>query len=420
VLVHGEASSRQSVEVEVRAEGSAVDAGWALTLQALLFAFLGGMILNLMPCVFPVLSIKVLAFMSQREHELKLQRRHAWVYAAGILVSFWGLTALLLVLRAAGDQIGWGFQLQSPGFVACLAFLLFFLGLSLVGVIEIGGSFAGVGQGLVSGEGYASSFFTGVLATVVATPCTAPFMGSAVGFALAQPVPVVAGVFTALGAGLALPYMAIAWFPFLGRALPKPGRWMETFKQAMAFPVFGTVIWLVWVYGLQTDVHGVLRLLTGILLVALSAWMVGRFPSWLTKGVAGLLVAAALGLALSRDVESKWEPYSMARVAELRAQHRAVFVDFTAAWCVSCKVNELLALRPKKVTEAFARKKVVLVKGDWTSNDPQITDALRAFGRSGVPFYVLYYTERGIEQVVTFPEVLTPQIVLNALEKLPE
>jgi thiol:disulfide interchange protein DsbD len=378
------------------------------------------MILNLMPCVFPVLSIKVLAFMSQKDHELGRQRRHALVYAAGILVSFWALTGLLLALRAAGEQIGWGFQLQAPAFVAVLACVLFFFGLSLVGVFEISGAFMGLGQGLTSREGFSGSFFTGVLATIVATPCTAPLMGSAVGFALSQPVPVVFGVFSALAAGLALPYVALAWFPAAGRLLPRPGRWMETFKELMAFPVFGTVIWLIWVYGLQTDVHGVLRLLAGLLLVALGAWALGRFRSRAASAFAVACAALGLWTALSRPAQSGWQPYSEPAVAELRARHEPVFVDFTAAWCVSCKVNELVALQGSDVQTAFARKKVHLVKGDWTSRDPQITRALQQFGRSGVPFYVLYYFKDGAEQTVTLPEILTSRIVLDALERIPQ
>jgi thiol:disulfide interchange protein/DsbC/DsbD-like thiol-disulfide interchange protein len=421
----GPPGKREAVEIEVRVAGGATSGaggGWAAWLQAILFAFVGGLILNLMPCVFPVLSIKVLAFMSQKDHEIHLQRRHALVYALGIVLSFWLLTGVLLALRAAGEQIGWGFQLQSPGFVAVLACGLFFFGLNLAGVFEIGGSVLGLGQGLTRGEGYVSSFFTGVLATVVATPCTAPFMGSAIGFALAQPVAIVFAVFTALALGLAVPYVALAWFPSAGRHLPRPGRWMETFKQAMAFPVFGTVVWLVWVFGLQTDVHGVLRLLSALLLLGLGAWAMGRYPGRVGAILAACLAAAALYVALSRSAPSKqrWEPYSAALVSELRAKSEPVFIDFTAAWCVSCKVNELVALSPRSVLDEFERKKVRMIKGDWTTQDPQITEALRQFGRSGVPFYVLYYRDARGEQVVTLPEVLTPRTVLDALARIPE
>jgi DsbC/DsbD-like thiol-disulfide interchange protein/cytochrome c biogenesis protein CcdA len=424
VIEYGPPGKRQALEIQARGPQSAAPVGEAPGtlfewLRAILFAFLGGMILNLMPCVFPVLSIKVLAFMSQKDHHAQLQRRHALVYAVGIVASFWGLTGLLLALRAAGEQVGWGFQLQSPPFVAALACVLFFLGLSLAGVFEIGGSLLGVGRGLISGEGYASSFFTGVLATVVATPCTAPLMGSAVGFALGQPLPVVFAVFTALAFGLAFPYVALAWFPAFGKVLPRPGRWMETFKQLMSFPVFGTVIWLVWVYVLQTDAQGVLRLLGGLLLISLGGWAMGRYPSRKAAGLAVALGALGFWVAISHGTQSKWESYTAARVAELRAQHQSVLVDFTAAWCVSCKVNELIALQSSQVAAEFERKKINLIKGDWTLNDPQITETLRQFGRSGVPFYILYYFKDGAEQVVTLPEVLTPQVVLQALEKIP-
>lgn len=423
VIQFGEKGARQSVEVRAAVGGGVVEAeqgGWSAWLQALIFALLGGLVLNLMPCVFPVLSIKVLAFMKQKDHEIHLQRRHALVYALGIVLSFWVLTAVLLILRAAGEQIGWGFQLQSPAFVAVLAGALFFFGLNLAGVFEIGGSVLGAGQGLTRGEGYVSSFFTGVLATVVATPCTAPFMGSAIGFALSQPVVVVFGVFTALALGLALPYVALAWFPAAGNRLPRPGRWMETFKQAMAFPVFATVIWLVWVYGLQTDVHGVLRILAALLVLSIGAWALGRYPGRRGAVVAAILALLALWISFSKSSESKWEPYSAALVTELRAKREPVFIDFTAAWCVSCKVNELVALSPNAVVAEFKRKKVRLVKGDWTTNDPQITEALRQFGRSGVPYYVLYYYDGRAEQVLSLPEVLLPNTVLDALAKIPE
>jgi thiol:disulfide interchange protein DsbD len=421
LLESGPQGHRTSVEIAAPMSGGMAGAeGWSAWLRALVFAFVGGLILNLMPCVFPVLSIKVLAFMRQKDHEIHLQRRHALVYALGVVLSFWMLTAVLLGLRAAGEQIGWGFQLQSPAFVAVLAGALFFFGLSLAGVFEIGGSVLGAGQALTRGESYHSSFFTGVLATVVATPCTAPFMGSAVGFALSQPLPVVFGVFTALALGLALPYVALAWFPSAGRLLPRPGRWMETFKQLMAFPVFATVIWLVWVYGLQTDVHGVLRVLVALLLLSIGGWALGRYPGRNGKIVAGVMAALALWISMAKPAQSSWEPYSQALVTELRSRHEPVFVDFTAAWCVSCKVNELVALNPDRVVSEFKRKKVKLIKGDWTNNDPQITEALRQFGRSGVPFYVLYYFDGRSEQVMTLPEVLTPQTVLDALAKIPE
>lgn len=421
LIEYGPKERRASAEIAAPVSGGMVGSeGWSAWLQALIFAFLGGLILNLMPCVFPVLSIKVLAFMKQKDHEIHLQRRHALVYALGVILAFWTLTAVLLGLRAAGEQIGWGFQLQSPAFVAVLAGMLFFFGLSLVGVFEIGGAVLGAGQALTRGEGYVSSFFTGVLATLVATPCTAPFMGSAVGYALSQPLPIVFGVFTALALGLALPYVALAWFPNAGRLLPRPGRWMETFKQLMAFPIFATVIWLVWVYGLQTDVHGVLRVLSALLLLSIGGWAMGRYRGRIGKGVAVAMAALAVWTSLSVTSRSRWEPYSQVLVTNLRSKHETVFIDFTAAWCVSCKVNELIALSSDKVVAEFKRKKVRLVKGDWTTHDPQITEALRQFGRSGVPFYVLYYFDGQREQVMTLPEVLTPQTVLDVLAKIPE
>ena len=376
--------------------------GWAL-----LLALAGGMILNLMPCVFPVLSIKFISFLDMAGSERARMRQHAWLYALGVLVSFWLLTGALLGLRAIGQQIGWGFQLQSPHFIVVLATLLFAMGLNLVGVFEIGAGLMGVGQSLASRSGAAGAFFTGVLATVVATPCTAPLMGSAVGFALSQSAGVCLLVFTALGSGLALPYVALYHAPGIATWLPRPGPWMVTLRQLMAFPLFATVIWLVWVFALQTDPHAVALLLGDLLLLSIGAWLMGRWPAHRPQFIAALLLIAA-GLTMSLwDVNARppapsaasrttddlpWEPFSPERLAALRAAGRPVFIDFTAAWCVSCQVNETLVFGSTAVREKIRELGMALVKADWTSQDPVITKPWHPSAAAVFP--CMSYTER--------------------------
>jgi thiol:disulfide interchange protein DsbD len=397
-------------------------------------AFLGGIILNLMPCVFPVLFLKGLALVNSSAHERKKIRGHGEVYATGIVVSFWVLVAALLGLRAAGANLGWGFQFQSPVFVALMAGLLFLMGLSLAGQFEIGLSLTSVGGKLAQKEGYAGSFFTGVLAVIVATPCTAPFMGAAVGYALQQSTLVTFAIFTALGLGLAAPYLVLCFQPAWTRLLPRPGAWMEILKQATAVPIFITVIWLVWVLAQTRGAMGVAAILGMFLLLAIAGWVLGRWPAKRVPTVVAVLVIAAgvavavygvaklaspVGAHTQQAQGSQWEPWSQAAVDRYRAEGRPVFVDFTASWCLSCQVNERVALRTDAVQAAFAAKNVALLKADWTEHDDGITGALAAMGRSGVPAYALY--EPGTTASATLlPEVLTPGIVLDALGKLPQ
>ncbi len=400
-------------------------------------ALLGGMILNLMPCVFPVLFLKGLSLVNSAGEERLRVRRHGLVYTLGILVSFWLLVALLLGLRAAGATLGWGFQFQSPVFVALMAALLFFLGLSLAGQFEIGLSLTSTGGTLAQKQGYAGSFFTGVLAVVVATPCTAPLMGAAIGFALAQSAAASFVIFTALGVGLAAPYLLLTFEPSWTRLLPRPGAWMDVLKQATAVPIFATVIWLVWVMAQTRGAGGVAVLLSSLLLLAVAGWVLGRWPTRRGPGlVAMAILLGAVGLCawglpmLTSPVSAaqapgaggsagqNWKPWSQAGVNSARAAGEPVFVDFTASWCLSCQVNERVALRTDAVQQAFAAKHVALFKADWTAHDDAITQALAGLGRSGVPTYVLY--EPGTNGAGTvLPEVLTPGIVLDALKKLP-
>jgi len=396
-------------------------------------AFLGGAILNLMPCVFPVLFIKGLSLVQSSGEERKRLRTHGAVYTLGILVSFWAIVALLLLLRAGGSHLGWGFQFQSPYFVAFMALLLFFLGLSLAGQFEIGLSATSVGGELAQRSGYSGSFFTGVLATVVATPCTAPFMGAAIGFALSQSAGVTFAVFTALALGLAAPYVLLTLQPAWTRILPRPGVWMEYLKQAVAIPIFATVIWMVWVFAQVVGVNGVAALLAGMLITAIAGWVLGHWPAkWGSAIMAILLLLAAIALpsvaakelpaatnvksAAAAD-QSGWQPFSPQKLAADRTQGKAVFVDFSAAWCLSCQVNERVVLDRPDVEEAFRKSGVVMMRADWTNHDDTITAALTQLGRSGVPTYALY---SGGPQTApkVLPEVLTPGIVFDALKQV--
>jgi thiol:disulfide interchange protein DsbD len=418
---------------------SAPALSWAAILRASGLAFLGGLLLNLMPCVFPVLFLKGLALVNSGNEERHKLRAHGAVYTAGILVSFWALVALLLGLRAAGATLGWGFQFQSPVFLALMAGLLFFLGLSLAGQFEIGLTLTSAGGSLAAKQGYTGSFFTGVLAVVVATPCTAPFMGAAVGYALAQSAAVTFAVFTALALGLAAPYVALTLQPAWTRLLPRPGAWMEVLRQAVSVPIFATVIWLAWVLAQAYGAGILAALLASFLLLAIAGWFLGRWPAkrWATT-VAALILLGAVSLAVfgqkmvgesgvaaesagtakqAAHAGGSWEPWSAEAVSRYQAQGRPVFVDFTASWCLSCQVNERVALSQPTVQQAFQSTNVALLKADWTQHDDAITQALTALGRSGVPAYALYVPGQTEPQML--PEVLTPGIVTDALGKLP-
>lgn len=404
--------------------------------QAAAFAFVGGILLNLMPCVFPVLFIKGLALVQSSQQERRQLRAHGWMYTFGILASFWAVVGVLLVLRAAGRQLGWGFQFQSPVFLALMAMLLFFLGLALAGQFEIGLSLTSAGGSLAQQNGYTGSFFTGVLAMVVATPCTAPFMGAAVGYALAHSSMVSFAVFTALGLGLAVPYLALAYFPGWARWLPKPGAWMEVLKQAVAVPIFGTVIWLVWVFAQIAGTNALIGLLAAFLLLAIAGWVLGRWPGERpATAAAALVLVAAIAVPVwavrtfneqytrtekvSFDANGPgvWQPFTPELVAKDRSLGRAVFVDFTASWCLSCQVNERVILDSDAVKQRLKDSGVALVRADWTNQDADITKALAALGRSGVPTYAIYPADPAAQPHV-LPEVLTQGIVIDALVSL--
>ena len=403
--------------------------------EVLLLALLGGIILNLMPCVFPVLSLKALNIVQKSQKSPKQVRRHAIAFTAGILVSFTVVASVLLILRSLGQQIGWGFQLQSPVFVTLMAYLMFAVGLSLSGVFIFGASIMGIGQRLTTRSGYIGEFFTGVFATVVATPCTAPFMATALGVALTQSVPIAIAIFEMLGLGLALPYVAISFTPGLQRILPKPGAWMETFQQLLAFPMYAATAWLIWVLAQQTGTNGLAAALAGLILIAFATWLhqKTRLLPPLGKHFGSICALVALGFSLSLAQVStttptalthnqnqgiKWQAYTAERLVKLRQSGNPVFLNFSASWCITCLVNERVALNQPETIAAFESKKIALLKADWTNRDPAITKALESFGRSGVPLYVLYPGDSEFTPPIILPQILSPEQVQRAIKKL--
>lgn len=396
---------------------------------ALVFAFIGGLILNLMPCVFPVLSIKILSLMGETTH----LKSHGWMYLLGVVLSFVAIAGLLIALRAGGAEIGWGFQLQSPWVVGLLVYLFLLVGLNLSGYFEIGTSLMSLGAGSDNHSGYSGSFFTGVLATLVAAPCTAPFMASAIGFALTQSNLAALLIFTSLGLGMAAPYLALCYAPRLIKRLPRPGPWMERFKEVLAFPLYASAIWLLWVLSIQTGANGVLVIGAGAVLLVFAIWLLKHLPgSKVTRLTAQVFAFAMLGLVAYSPSQlsvaaapakvseegttaTNSEAYSEAKLETYR-QTNPVFINFTAAWCVTCKVNEAVALSTDATTAKLSEKQVKYLKGDWTNEDPEITRKLTEHGRSGVPLYLLYHP--GSDEPVVLPQILTQALVLGELDKL--
>jgi thiol:disulfide interchange protein DsbD len=405
-----------------------LEVGFAL---ALLFALAGGALLNLMPCVFPVLSLKVLGF-AGHAHSRRALVGGGIAYSAGVVLSFVALAAALIALRTGGEQIGWGFQLQSPGFVAALAVLFTLIALNLSGLFEFGSVLPGGVASMRLRHPLADNFLTGVLAVAVASPCTAPFMGAALGVAFTLPAAQTLLLFAVLGAGMALPYLVMSLWPAIARAMPRPGPWMATFKQVMAFPMLATVVWLVWVLGQQTSIDGAAALLAVLVALAFALWAWGRVDSsrvaraaWSALGIALLALSVAWALPTWREAQAapassstvaageRWAAWSPERVAALNAEGRTVFVDFTAAWCVTCQVNKRTTLGDAALLADIDAARVALLRADWTRRDATISNELQRLGRNGVPVYAIY--RPGEKQPTLLPELLTVQAVREAL-----
>lgn len=395
---------------------------------AIIGAFLGGIILNIMPCVFPVISLKVMSFVGQAGEDRKKIFMHSAIFTLGILIFFWLLAAIIIVLKSLGHDPQWGFLLRQPGFVLGLIFVMMLVGLSLAGVFEIGTSLTGVGGNLVSKSGYAGSFWSGALAVLLATPCTAPLMAPAIAFAFAQSAPIMILIFSALGLGMAAPYFLLALFPKLLDMIPPPGGWMETFKQFMAFPMFAVAIWLIGVLSKQLNVAGLQWSLVGVLLLAMAAWAIGRFATpdrskgARTKGRVFALVLLVLSIFFGVSAVKKRAPFESTDLTAIIENHRSsgkhVFVDFTAEWCLTCKVNERTTIKTEKVQQAFADNNVEFVIADWTNEDPSITKVLKEHGRSGVPFYLLYPADTSKDPISLGDGVITPNMVFDAINQV--
>ncbi len=425
------APERVSAQDSAAAPQTAPDLGLPLALG---FALLGGLILNLMPCVFPVLAMKAVSLTRQTGVTAAERALQGLAYTAGVLVFFALVAALLLALRAAGVAVGWGYQLQYPPFVALMAYLFLVLGMSLSGAVTLGSRLMGIG-GAAGGSGAGGAFITGALAALVAAPCTAPFMGAALGYAMTLSWHLALAVMLALGLGLALPYLVLSLIPGFGKKLPRAGSWMEHLKQFLAFPMYATAAWLVWVLSVQAGPPGVAAVLAGMVLLVLGLWSwergrqaAGR-SRLLVGSVAAVIIAASLllGLRITPGVQAPGvvspmpddgrpalaaDAFSPQRLASARTEGRPAFVNMTAAWCITCLVNERVALSSSAVAAAFASGDVLYLKGDWTNRDPEITEYLRDFGRSGVPLYV-FYPVAGEPRVL--PQILTQSIVLEAL-----
>jgi thiol:disulfide interchange protein DsbD len=379
--------------------------------------------------------MKAAAFARLAGHARSEMRRDGIAYTVGVLASFAAMAAIIVALRSSLGEVSWGFQFQSPVFSLLIAYLFFVVGLNLSGVFEVGGHLAGIGQGLAARGGTTGSFFTGVLAVIVATPCTAPFMAAALGFALSQPAPQTVAVLLAMGLGLALPFLVLSITPALQRLMPRPGPWMDRLRQFLAFPMYASAVWMIWVLTQQTGADGVLYALGGMILIAFAIWLLrlgsGASPAtWLRRGLAAVAVLLALAATLRLEDGPAtaasasggpttgvsfdgWERYSRERVQQAVAAGKPVFVDFTAAWCITCLVNERVALETPAARRAFEQAGVVKLKGDWTNRDPEITTSLKELGRAGVPLYLFW--ARGSERPKILPQVLTESLILSEL-----
>lgn len=431
-----ESPGPQAIKVNLPIEGETAEKmpdsifGFLLTI---LFALLGGLILNLMPCVFPILTLKIFSIVSQNSNSQKNKIKQSVAFTLGSISTFLVLAISILAARSSGEAIGWGFQLQSPGFVASLASLTFIVSLNFLGVFEFGTAIQRFSGKLDSSKSSKNqtfkSFVDGVLMTTLSTPCTAPFMGTALAYGLSAPLPKLFAVFTALGLGMAFPFVLLTHSPKLLSYLPKPGNWMETFKTVLAFPLFATTLWLLWVLGLQSGVNVLVSQLSLLLLLSFFLWIYGKYSGPRTSKLKRRLILAitllvlALSFLRSANISSainqndsiSWEKYSQNRLTELLNQNRIVYVDFTAAWCITCQVNKIVALSTSSVSNKLKELNVATLEADWTNKDPEITRALMGFGREGVPLNVIY--SKSLAKVEILPQVLTSGIVLEALDR---
>ncbi len=394
--------------------------------QAIVFALLGGMVLNLMPCVFPVLSLKAFSFIAAKSKTEAGRKQEGWAYTAGIWVSFMIIVAVLLAIKSGGAAIGWGFQLQEPAFVGSLVLLMLLVALSLSGMFNITIGVEGAGQGLASKDGNKGAFFQGVLAALVATPCTAPLMAPAIGYALTQPAPTVFLIFSMLAFGLALPFLALSYSPTLAKMMPRPGPWMEKLKEALAFPMYLTAAWLLYVFNLQAGATATLVILVALIAAVFGVWIWQSFSGRISRGVAVLFMVGAvasiiyqpfsvpLGTAVQENNDI--QPYSEAKLAELLDEGETVFAYFTAEWCITCKVNEQVALFTDDTQALFAENNIRLLKGDWTNRNDEIANLLADYGRAGVPLYLLF--PKGQSEAIILPEILTPGIIADAIRDI--
>ena len=394
-------------------------------LSAILFAFIGGLILNLMPCVFPIISLKVLSFVSMGGESTTKIRTHSLLFCLGVLLSFITIALILLVLKSSGAFIGWGFQLQSPVIVGLLSMLMFVIGLILLSDINIGSSLTRLGNVGSNSSGYSSSFFTGVLAVVVASPCTAPFMGAAIGYALIQPSFVTLPIFISLGLGFCIPYLILSVKPNLISSLPKPGQWMETLKEFFAFPMFATSLWLIWVFSIQTGADALIDLLISLLVISLILWTVRKLDSKKSKillFIAGLIFISTQLISINNlgptsnnpQVEEKNKiPWYSGIEDDYKKNDQAYLINFTAAWCITCQANDKIALSRPSVVEYMSNNNINYVVADWTNRDKEILDVLNIYGRSGVPLYVFW--KPGMDKSIVLPAILTESLVMDTI-----
>ncbi len=413
--------------IEIPLDSKATQPLITMTLfTGIIFAFLGGIILNAMPCVFPILSIKILGFIEHSQGSKEKLFHHGVIFSAGVLTTFLAISSLLIFLRASGEAIGWGYQLQSPWVVSLLIYLFVAIGIVFMGNIVFGSKLANFGVLAQNRKDLMSSFFTGVLAVIVASPCTAPFMGPALGLALLQPGFKSVVIFLALGLGFSLPYLLLSIYPQLLSKLPKPGEWMQTLKQVMAFPMWASALWLAWVLSAQVDMQSVFAVLLGALFIALGLWLIEK-----TQNSETLLRRISIGISASLLMLSIWliptnddndfnlsedlNSFSTEKLNSLREQQKAIFINFTADWCITCKVNESIALDQKAVKKLLDEKNIVYLKADWTKKDPEIASILTNYGRTGVPLYLLFPP---VGEAIILPELLTEDLLLDFLNKI--